>query len=491
MKFLCYIFFFVFGLLFTQRSLAGHLAAADINVAFIGTAPAQLKYRITLTVYKLCEGSQAANLSDTETVVIKSANLAFTRTFKMPARFPADTFDFLCSAFSQTNSCRLASSIYQGYTRKVYADTLTLPGLAADYTFSYTTGTRNASIQNLASPGTADIHIEAGLNVLSYAGRSTPAYADAPLAVFCINDSSRLVNNPIDPNSDSLVTLNRQPQSSSSQNLPYSSGFSLANPVAGLFGYILSPLTGTALFSIPSTGKYVLAFRTNKYDKATGNLIGYISRDVQITALACGAPITNVSLSPYAVTGGTISGNGLVTVNAGQPLSFKISASGQSFANSISLTSNNTSAAPGSFFTLVSTPGNTTGTLSWTPNASAAGLHLIVFKGNDSVCTPAQPLAPVVTSIVAVRVLPLPSSIASNVIDAGISIYPNPARDVLSVNNNGRHIESLTLLDMTGKTLLEQKDPPSELNIRNLSSGTYMLKLSGSFGVACRRFVKN
>lgn len=57
-------------------------------------------------------------------------------------------------------------------------------------------------------------------------------------------------------------------------------------------------------------------------------------------------------------------------------------------------------------------------------------------------------------------------------------IYPNPIKDKLNiVSLSGQQIEAVTIIDLTGKIVLEKKQPANELNIANFSKGIYFLKI--------------
>ena len=69
----------------------------------------------------------------------------------------------------------------------------------------------------------------------------------------------------------------------------------------------------------------------------------------------------------------------------------------------------------------------------------------------------------------------LVTDIDDNVAQKGISIYPNPATDVVTINaESNTHIK---IVDITGKVLIEQTllEESSNINIDNLPSGMYFI----------------
>jgi hypothetical protein len=73
----------------------------------------------------------------------------------------------------------------------------------------------------------------------------------------------------------------------------------------------------------------------------------------------------------------------------------------------------------------------------------------------------------------------------------GLSIYPNPVVDVLNIRCAGE-IESLEILDLSGRRILMQTDLPNKsVDVAALSPGTYLLKLGLNDGRSfIRKFTK-
>ena len=74
-------------------------------------------------------------------------------------------------------------------------------------------------------------------------------------------------------------------------------------------------------------------------------------------------------------------------------------------------------------------------------------------------------------------------------ITEGFSVYPNPACDWVSVNNN-ESIKSVTLINIIGKTVLqvEQVNQKSvQLNLNNLLPGMYLLQVQTGTGTVTKR----
>ena len=131
-RFSVVLFLLLFSLFGTQKVMASHYAAVDLYVDYIGSGPSQLKYQVTLVVYKACEPG-GATLSNLETINWLSScggngSRGITQTVE-------DTLDQLCPGFTAINSCRVPSSPWFAFVRRTYSDTVTVPVACADWTF--------------------------------------------------------------------------------------------------------------------------------------------------------------------------------------------------------------------------------------------------------------------------------------------------------------------------------------------------------------------
>ena len=85
------------------------------------------------------------------------------------------------------------------------------------------------------------------------------------------------------------------------------------------------------------------------------------------------------------------------------------------------------------------------------------------------------------------------SSAVSNVANtAAAKVYPNPATNVLCIDVADNATQQINILDMAGNVVSTYAVTANhtEINTAPLSSGTYMLQLSGNGKTATTRFVK-
>lgn len=71
-----------------------------------------------------------------------------------------------------------------------------------------------------------------------------------------------------------------------------------------------------------------------------------------------------------------------------------------------------------------------------------------------------------------------------------ITIYPNPTTNSLNILANELQIKELSVLDMSGKMLINSKNAVKTLEMSSLSSGMYILKIVTNKGIARKRFIK-
>ena len=74
------------------------------------------------------------------------------------------------------------------------------------------------------------------------------------------------------------------------------------------------------------------------------------------------------------------------------------------------------------------------------------------------------------------------------------NLYPNPATNVLTITNNENMlVQQVEIYEITGKQLSTQtfnNEAEIELNVENLASGTYLLYLQTTEGIAVKKLIK-
>jgi hypothetical protein len=75
---------------------------------------------------------------------------------------------------------------------------------------------------------------------------------------------------------------------------------------------------------------------------------------------------------------------------------------------------------------------------------------------------------------------------------ASVTFYPNPAKNILNVNNSKFQASSVEIYDITGHRLMTQQMNPktTSLNLANLSEGLYIISFKSHNGTFTGKFIK-
>jgi uncharacterized repeat protein (TIGR03803 family) len=72
------------------------------------------------------------------------------------------------------------------------------------------------------------------------------------------------------------------------------------------------------------------------------------------------------------------------------------------------------------------------------------------------------------------------------------SVYPNPVKDILTIQNPENHpIDKIIITDLTGKKVLEQKPISNTVNVEQLQNGMYLLEMTSEGKNLVTKFIKN
>jgi len=71
------------------------------------------------------------------------------------------------------------------------------------------------------------------------------------------------------------------------------------------------------------------------------------------------------------------------------------------------------------------------------------------------------------------------------------SIYPNPVKDILYIENKTTNIENVTVYDVSGKVLTQKHSNTSQVNLENISSGLLFVILETNQGKFTKKVIKN
>ncbi len=71
-----------------------------------------------------------------------------------------------------------------------------------------------------------------------------------------------------------------------------------------------------------------------------------------------------------------------------------------------------------------------------------------------------------------------------------INIYPNPVKNKLQINTNNAAIQEITIYDILGKTILKSQSSIRVLDVSQLKSGMYLIKIKTDYGTSTKRIIK-
>lgn len=75
-------------------------------------------------------------------------------------------------------------------------------------------------------------------------------------------------------------------------------------------------------------------------------------------------------------------------------------------------------------------------------------------------------------------------------LDQNLSIYPNPSEGMIYIESDELQIESLEILDINGKSVIQKTGNSREIDISELSNGYYLLKVNSTSGILVKRIFK-
>lgn len=79
--------------------------------------------------------------------------------------------------------------------------------------------------------------------------------------------------------------------------------------------------------------------------------------------------------------------------------------------------------------------------------------------------------------------------IEENGFESNVSIYPNPANEVIKIlNDNNLSISGIEIIDMMGRTLMNVENC-DEINVSELSEGQYFVKIYGELTIVKKLFI--
>lgn len=84
-----------------------------------------------------------------------------------------------------------------------------------------------------------------------------------------------------------------------------------------------------------------------------------------------------------------------------------------------------------------------------------------------------------------------PLSVNKNYLTSQIAIYPNPVENVLNIkNSSSQNIKTISITDLSGRTILKTNYDGNEINVSSLQKGVYMVTITTSKEIIAQKIIK-
>ncbi|MBK9048559.1 MAG: gliding motility-associated C-terminal domain-containing protein [Bacteroidetes bacterium] len=315
----------------THSAKATHLMGGELTYTYSGPFQGGSFYDVKLIVYRYCDSTGAIPAAlDPQMYlgiyITDSLNPSPSKIWYSTEILPLIGSDVV--AYSPNSNCTFEASAC--IERGEYTVTILLPDNIEGFHLSVERCCRNGNILNIAQPGAA------GMTFYAYIPNtiinSTPQISDVSVPFVCINDTTTILNNAIDPDGDSLAYslvipyagysgqsnpapdpfLDNNPYTLPIPDVTYAPGFS-STQVFGAGGFAsVDPINGLSKFYFNNQGFYVAAIEIREY--RNGVLISMIRRDLQLITIVC-----NPNAVPVL---SNTTGTSTYTISEGQNLCF-------------------------------------------------------------------------------------------------------------------------------------------------------------------------
>ncbi len=379
-----FVFLWIALIAISSKVYGSHAMGTDITYECVG--PNQ--YRITLSFYRDCSGipapaSMIVNYFAPSCGISQgsySVSLASQTTIEVSPLCPA-----------QINQSRCNGGTLPGVQQVIYSGIITLPAQCSEWVVSYAECCRNTA-NNIQNAQSYDLFAYATINNTGGLCDNSPVFTTLPVPFVCANVPFYYNHGAVDIDGDSLVYELIQPLGSYTNPVPYAGTYGVNNPLsttaAGAFAF--DSLTGQMSFTPDIQQVAVITIRVLAY--RNGVLVGSTMRDIQVVVLPTNlcanqppdiSPITNIS------GGGFINGS-TIQMCPNSPLTFDVTVT-DAGGDNVNMSSNATSAIPGSTFSVMGSGATVTGRFTWVPTVADTGFHPFQITYSDDGCPVSTP----------------------------------------------------------------------------------------------------
>jgi hypothetical protein len=465
---LCCLLFLLFSSLFATHNKGGEITYECLNYA-------THTYRVTITTYTFY--CPACNPVPPDRDVLDSVHWGDGSQ---------ETFYRISHSDSLGDSIRVnrfvATHSYVGY---------------GNYKIYFSDPNRNAGISNIPNSVNIPFCVESYLRIhpAFHCPNNSIQFADVPIFEGQVGRPFKHSVTVVDPDHDSLSFEFAIPLATSNTPVP---GYTIP-PASSVFS--INPISGQILWDSPTAqGDYCIAVKINEW--RIGSLIGYVIRDFQVSMTALAADTLN-AFAPLSLSQDA-SGNYFTSVNAGDTVDVHAVYYGNPLMSHT-----------GEAFSLFNPPvvqyssslGMAIADLAWITDSANARSHpyIFTFRGSHS-----QSLITLKTDLTfLVYVIGVNSDTSCSYIGINelegdknqIMVFPNPATNELRIQGAdlpagqaGLRIEKIELYDLIGEKIFQSNisNPMSQISVdvRQLPSGIYFVRVKTDKGISAAKFVK-
>ena len=381
---------------------ATHAAGAEITYRCLGGDTFELTYKF----YRDCGGfnpptaGQLNSGGGTRTFI--SCTNGGTRT---PSWTATDTNDVTPVCNGSNSECN--GGTIPGIGEYVFMDTIVLNPQCNNWTIGVRVADRNTST-NITG---GRLYVETTIFSTTRRCNASPTFTSAPAPYFCIGQKVNYSYGAIDADGDSLVFSFENPKTGPTTLSTFRTGYSKLQPIPGIS---VNFRNGDLAFTGPTTGTFTLTILISEYDKATGNLLGTIMRDIQVASTSAGcAGNSTPTIDLGGVTNfqaGAAQDSLTVITKAGANLRFDMPFVDANSGDTLTTATNAASALPGTVTTSQIGVGNSVSRrVNWTVPTAATGSFNVTFEARDNNC-------PINASVSATAVIKIVGDLTSAVI---------------------------------------------------------------------------
>jgi len=81
--------------------------------------------------------------------------------------------------------------------------------------------------------------------------------------------------------------------------------------------------------------------------------------------------------------------------------------------------------------------------------------------------------------------------VEDNVLNSQVNIYPNPVENILNIENNSYFtITSIHIYDSLGRLIVSENNPTRQIDVSNLTSGLFLVKMETDRGIITKKIIK-